>query len=128
MIVVTIPKYADGRAFSIARLLRERDGYQGEIRAIGDYIVDQVPFMLRVGIDAFQTEDPTLIRAFETGVLARGHPLPPAGLRQPPRSPRRHAAVDEEAGRLILPRKAGEGDRAKHGGGGERRLGFALRR
>ena len=69
VIAVTIPKYADGRAFSIARLLRERDGYQGEIRAIGDYIVDQVPFMLRVGITAFQTENPILIRALESGAL-----------------------------------------------------------
>ena len=67
VIVVTIPKYADGRAFSIARLLRERDGYVGEIRATGNYIIDQVPFMMRVGIDAFETSDPVLIRAFQTG-------------------------------------------------------------
>ena len=67
VIVVTIPKYADGRAFSIARLLRERDGYKGEIRATGSYIIDQVPFMMRVGIDAFETSDPILIRAFEKG-------------------------------------------------------------
>ncbi len=67
MIVVTIPKYADGRAFSIARLLRERDGYKGEIRATGAYIIDQVPLMMRVGIDAFETSDPVLIDAFERG-------------------------------------------------------------
>ena len=67
VIAVTIPKYADGRAFSIARLLRERDGYKGEIRAVGNYIIDQVPFMMRVGIDAFETADPILIRAFEKG-------------------------------------------------------------
>jgi phosphoadenosine phosphosulfate reductase len=67
VIAVTIPKYADGRAFSIARLLRERDGYAGEIRALGDYIIDQVPFMMRVGIDAFETSDPILIAAFERG-------------------------------------------------------------
>jgi uncharacterized protein (DUF934 family) len=67
VIVVTIPKYADGRAFSIARLLRERDRYEGEIRATGTYIIDQVPFMMRVGIDAFETSDPILIRAFENG-------------------------------------------------------------
>lgn len=67
LIVVTIPKYADGRAFSIARLLRERDGYAGEIRAVGTYIIDQVPLMARVGIDAFQTDDPVLIAAFEKG-------------------------------------------------------------
>ena len=67
VIAVTIPKYADGRAFSIARLLRERDHYAGEIRAIGEYIIDQVPLMRRVGIDAFQTNDPVLIKAFERG-------------------------------------------------------------
>jgi phosphoadenosine phosphosulfate reductase len=67
VIVVTIPKYADGRAFSIARLLRERDGYAGEIRATGHYIIDQVPFMMRVGIDAFETSDPILVAAFEKG-------------------------------------------------------------
>ncbi|MCR4281711.1 MAG: DUF934 domain-containing protein, partial [Bauldia sp.] len=68
LIVVTIPKYADGRAFSIARLLRERDGYKGEIRAAGVYIIDQVPFMMRVGIDAFETSDPILIAALNKGV------------------------------------------------------------
>ena len=40
---------------------------RGEIRAVGDYFIDQVPLMTRVGIDAFQTEDPILIRAFEKG-------------------------------------------------------------
>ena len=67
VITVTIPKYADGRAFSMARLLRERDGYAGEIRAVGIYIIDQVPLMRRVGIDAFQTDNPILIKAFEDG-------------------------------------------------------------
>ena len=67
VIAVTVPKYADGRAFSIARLLRERDGYEGEIRAVGTYIIDQVPMMMRVGIDAFATVDPILIAAFEKG-------------------------------------------------------------
>ena len=79
VIVVTIPKYADGRAFSIARLLRERDGYKGEIRATGTYIIDQVPYMMRVGIDAFVATDPILIKAFETGVWPEvPHYLQPA--------------------------------------------------
>ena len=79
LIVVTIPKYADGRAFSIARLLRERDGYKGEIRATGIYIIDQVPFMMRVGIDAFVATDPILIKAFDDGVWPEvPHYLQPA--------------------------------------------------
>ncbi len=67
VIAVSFPKFADGRAFSIARLLRERDGYLGEIRAVGDYFIDQVPFMKRVGIDAFETDDPVLKKAFDRG-------------------------------------------------------------
>jgi len=67
VIAVTIPKYADGRAFSIARLLRQRDGFGGEIRAVGDYIVDQIPLMRRVGIDAFFLTDPIVIHALEKG-------------------------------------------------------------
>jgi phosphoadenosine phosphosulfate reductase len=67
VIAVTIPKYADGRAFSIARLLRERDGYKGEIRAVGDYIIDQMPFMLRVGVDAFAVSNPVVEAALRRG-------------------------------------------------------------
>ena len=79
VIVVTIPKYADGRAFSIARLLRERDGYRGEIRATGIYIIDQVPYMMRVGIDAFVATDPILVKSFEDGVWPEvPHYLQPA--------------------------------------------------
>jgi uncharacterized protein (DUF934 family) len=79
VIAVTITKYADGRAFSIARLLRERDGYKGEIRAVGPYIIDQVPYMMRVGIDAFVATDPILIKAFEDGVWPEvPHYLQPA--------------------------------------------------
>jgi uncharacterized protein (DUF934 family) len=79
LVVLTIPKYADGRAFSIARLLRERDGYKGEIRASGVYIIDQVPYMMRVGIDSFDTADPLVIRAFEEGLWPEvPHYLQPA--------------------------------------------------
>lgn len=67
VVAVTIPKYADGRASSIARLLRDRDGYDGEIRVIGDYIIDQMPYMRRVGIDAFQVDDPIVLKALERG-------------------------------------------------------------
>lgn len=67
VVAVTIPKYADGRASSIARLLRDRDGYKGEIRVSGEYIIDQMPYMMRVGIDAFETDDPIIVAALERG-------------------------------------------------------------
>ena len=45
------PKFTDGRAFSQARLLRQRLGYQGEIRATGDVLIDQLVQMARCGFD-----------------------------------------------------------------------------
>ncbi|PTY36673.1 hypothetical protein BGP77_05110 [Saccharospirillum sp. MSK14-1] len=53
LVALHFPKFADGRSFSKARLLRDRLGYQGEIRAIGDFLPDQVDYMARCGIDAF---------------------------------------------------------------------------
>jgi uncharacterized protein (DUF934 family) len=53
VIAVNFPKFTDGRSYSSARLLRERYGYNGEIRAIGDVLQDQLFFMKRCGIDAY---------------------------------------------------------------------------
>lgn len=53
LVAVDFPKFTDGRGYSAARLLRERYGYQGEIRAIGDVLPDQLFYMARCGIDAF---------------------------------------------------------------------------
>jgi uncharacterized protein (DUF934 family) len=53
VIAVHFPKFADGRGYSIARLLRERYHYQGEIRAVGDVLPDQLFAMRRVGFDAW---------------------------------------------------------------------------
>ena len=58
-VVVEFPALADGRAFSLARLLRERFGYTGEIRAHGDFIRDQVYFLARVGVNAFEPAEGT---------------------------------------------------------------------
>jgi len=53
LVAVNFPKFADGRAYSIARLLRERYGYEGELRAIGDVLHDHLHFMKQSGFDAF---------------------------------------------------------------------------
>ncbi len=53
VIAVDFPKFADGRGYSIAYLLRERSGFKGELRAIGDVLRDQLYYMQRVGFDAF---------------------------------------------------------------------------
>ncbi len=52
LIAVDFPSFTDGRGYSLARLLRERYGYTGEIRAIGDVLVDQLFYMTRCGFDA----------------------------------------------------------------------------
>lgn len=52
-IAILFPRFADGRGYSIARLLRERHGYAGELRAVGDVLQDQMFYMQRVGFDAF---------------------------------------------------------------------------
>ena len=53
VIAIDFPQFTDGRGYSHARLLRERYGYTGEIRAIGDVLRDQLFFMQRCGFDAF---------------------------------------------------------------------------
>ncbi len=55
VIAVDFPKFTDGRGYSIAYNLRARLGYQGELRAIGDVLRDQLFAMQRVGFDAFDT-------------------------------------------------------------------------
>lgn len=57
LIAVDFPKFSDGRGYSIAFNLRTRLGYQGELRAIGDVLRDQLFYMQRVGFDAFATRE-----------------------------------------------------------------------
>lgn len=60
LVALEFPKFRDGRAYSYARLLRERYGFKGELRAVGDVLLEQLFFMLRTGFDAFEltSEDP----------------------------------------------------------------------
>lgn len=53
VIALNFPSFTDGRHFSSARLLRERYGYRGEVRAIGDVLRDQLFYLQRCGFDAF---------------------------------------------------------------------------
>ena len=54
IVVLHMPYFKDGRAFSWARLLRTRLGYTGEIRLTGHYLRDQIAFFARVGVDSFE--------------------------------------------------------------------------
>jgi len=57
VVALVFPGYRDGRAYTSARLLRERFGYKGEVRAVGDVLREQAQFMVRCGFDAFEPAD-----------------------------------------------------------------------
>ena len=54
---VNFPKFGDGRGFTIGRLLRERHGYKGELRAVGHITRDHLLYLERCGFDAFELRD-----------------------------------------------------------------------
>jgi uncharacterized protein (DUF934 family) len=64
VIALLFPTFRDGRAYSQARLLRERHGYDGELRATGQVLRDQFVFMLRAGFDAFEVKKQSDADAF----------------------------------------------------------------
>jgi len=57
LIAVNFPKYSDGRGYSIGRLLRERYGYKGELRAIGVIARDHLQLLAQCGFDSFQLRE-----------------------------------------------------------------------
>jgi len=64
-VALVFPTFRDGRAYSQARLLRERHGYDGELRATGQVLRDQFVFMLRAGFDAFEVKKQSDAEAFK---------------------------------------------------------------
>ncbi len=57
VVALAFPKFGDGRAYSYARLLRERFGFRGEVRAVGDVLREQAGYMARCGFTAFEPAD-----------------------------------------------------------------------
>ncbi len=66
LIALEFPTFRDGRAYSYARLIRERYGFTGELRAIGDVLLEQLHYMERVGFDAFELDSDDPLTDFET--------------------------------------------------------------
>jgi uncharacterized protein (DUF934 family) len=64
VVALLFPSFRDGRAYSQARLLRERHGYDGELRATGQVLRDQFVFMLRAGFDTFEVKKESDAEAF----------------------------------------------------------------
>ena len=92
LIAIDFPIFSDGRGFSSARLLRERFGYRGEIRAIGDVLSEQVPFMIRSGFSTFEMASPKALE--EVRAVARE-----VRVVYQPTGDGRQTAIDQRLGR-----------------------------
>jgi uncharacterized protein (DUF934 family) len=68
VVAVEFPKFRDGRGYTSARLLRERYGFRGELRAVGDVLQEQLTFMRRCGFDSFELQSPDPEKAWNTVV------------------------------------------------------------
>ena len=68
VIALEFPAFKDGRAYTQARLLRERFRFEGEVRAFGDVLRDQLLFMQRCGIDAFEIRKQGDAEAFRKAI------------------------------------------------------------
>jgi len=71
LIALKFDKFADGRAFSYAELLRERHGFKGELRATGEVLLDEMALMLRCGFTSFEITDASTLRALNEGRLPK---------------------------------------------------------
>jgi uncharacterized protein (DUF934 family) len=70
LVAIAFPTFRDGRGFSTARLLRERYGFTGELRAVGNVFRDQFLFMHRCGFDAYEVADAREAEAFAASLKA----------------------------------------------------------
>lgn len=78
VVALEFPKFTDGRAYSAARLLRERYGYTGEVRAVGQVLRDQAAFLLRCGFDAFEVPEGISLEAWNRSARGLGVVYQPA--------------------------------------------------
>ena len=90
LVEVNFPAFGDGRGYSSARILREA-GYEGELRAVGDVLVDQLAYMRRCGFDAFEPDSPLDAEAVEAALARWPEVYQPAADTRTPIWAKRHA-------------------------------------
>jgi uncharacterized protein (DUF934 family) len=73
LVALAFPKYRDGRAYTNARLARERYGFKGQVRAVGDVLREQAGFMVRVGFDAFEPADDASANEWQAAIQRYRH-------------------------------------------------------
>jgi len=79
LVALEFPVFNDGRAYSAARLLRERHGYRGELRAVGDILLEQLHAMARCGFDAFELDSEHALEDWRTAQMEIGVWYQPTG-------------------------------------------------
>ncbi len=89
LVEVNFPVFGDGRGYSAARILREA-GYTGELRAVGDVLVDQIALMRRCGFDAFEPDKPLDDADVETALARWPHVYQPTTDGRVPIRTKRH--------------------------------------
>ena len=104
VVALSFPKFRDGRAYSSARVLRERFGFTGEVRAVGDVLREQSLPMVRCGFDAFAPADGSSAEAWAAVVGRYRHVYQRAA------DARRPAFEERAAGaRVLATAEAGHG-------------------
>lgn len=97
LVAISFPAYNDGRGFSHASLLRSRLDFAGEVRAVGDVLLDQIPHMLRTGFSSLSVTNETAIRRLSEhripGIDVHYQPAVKASVATDSYSWRRRAAV-----------------------------------
>jgi len=68
LVALDFPVFSDGRSYSSARLLRERYGYKGEVRAVGDVLCEQLTFMLRSGFGTLEMQSENALQELKAVV------------------------------------------------------------
>jgi uncharacterized protein (DUF934 family) len=98
LVALEFPKFRDGRAYSYARILRERYGFRGEVRAVGDVLMEQLHFMLRTGFNAFELEGADPLGQYRTAKAEFSVWYQPTGDGRPTAVGLRHHLVADRTG------------------------------
>ncbi len=95
VIALQFPTFRDGRAYSHARLLRDRYGYTGELRATGEILLEQLHYMQRVGFNSFAIDSANAVRDWEIAGADLSVWYQPASDQRPTATLLRHKAAQD---------------------------------
>ena len=96
LVALEFPAFTDGRAYSYARLLRQRYGFSGEVRAVGDVLRDQLLFLHRCGFDAFEMTGASALDDWREAVAEFSAFYQPAADARPSATTLRHGRLAAE--------------------------------